>query len=320
MSELEVITAGIPAKDNCPVLTRIKAFLVQEGTAPYLEYVFRSRDGRPLDLRGAADPVPGPSLSSDTSGASTSSTASQSSTSSQAAPAEDAVLVRIREAIGIGADDSQRIWRVAGIITDAANGVVRAKLGASLCGQSGLYQMDWAFVRNSDVVLINNTLLSIEPTLFGAGNNLRPHTLGCPTIQEIRMQMVDSAPAENSLLDDVEFGDDQILQAIVKPVQYFNQQPPPLGYFYNTTNFPWKQAWIDATIGYLMGFAAATYRRNRLGGSAAGINIDDMNKENEYLREAERRGREWKDFVLQKKVELNMQQGAGGIGSPYRQR
>ena len=49
-ADLNVITPGIPAMDGCPVLTRIKAFICQEGVNVTLEQTFRDRTGNPVDL------------------------------------------------------------------------------------------------------------------------------------------------------------------------------------------------------------------------------------------------------------------------------
>ena len=289
--ELGIVRVGMPVKDGCPILRRTKAFVIQEGVVATLEFVFRDPRGLPVDLT----PV---------------NRISQSSTSSQSAAedAGDTVLLRLREIMG---NSSSKTWQVEGTIVDAANGVVRAALPTDFTGSSGIYTAGWAFVRNYQTKLINTALISVEPTLYGSEHS------GPPTLNELRMHMWDSDPNENVLLDDVEFGDEQIIEAITKPVEYFNEATPRLSVIYNTKNFPWHSQWVDAIIAHLLSFAAAYYRRNRLQGSAGGINVDDLNKEREYTAASKADWDAYKTFVLIKKTELNMADGCADWGSVY---
>ena len=297
LDELDVIRPGIPTRDRCPILRRLNAFLVPEGSDATLEYIFRDRQGHPVNLLPAA-PLSEASLGS------------APSLSSQTAGEPDTVLVRFQEALG-----GSNMWQVEGIVTDAAHGIVRAVPPCGLTKQRGLYNASWAFVRDNRKLLINNALVSVDATLFGASASALS---GPPTIQEIRMHLWDSDPNENVLLDDVEFGDEQIALAITKPVEYFNEALPPIRPF-TTRNFPWRDHWIEATVAHLLMFAAAFYRRNRLGGSAGGQTIDDLNKEREYALAAKEAWEEYKTWVTLKKVSLNAQDFVGEIGSMYGQ-
>lgn len=296
MADLDVITAGIPlSRDGCPVLTRVNAYLVPEMMPATLQHVLRDRQGNPLDL----------------------SAVSQVSESASAVQIPDAVLVRVREATALGAREATTIHAFEGDIVDAANGVVSMRLSTAVSKQSGLYTANWAFVRNGDIQAVNNALISVEPNLWGGSANSSGRLVGCPTIQEIRMQMWDSAPAENTLLNDVEYSDEQILQAVLKPIQYFNETNPPIGRYYGTMNFPWRSHWIDATIGYLMQFAAQFYHRNRLQGSAGGVNIDELGRGDLYTRLSQQMIGEYKDWVLRCKTTANAAQAVGSLGSSY---
>jgi hypothetical protein len=130
--------------------------------------------------------------------------------------------------------------------------------------------------------------------------------------------MRDSGPADNPLLDDVEFSDSEILYALVRPVRQFHEMPPPLSrHVFNTKNFPYKEHWVKATAGYLYSSAAAFYRRNQLKHSSGGMNIDDRNKETEYNRASDRMLGEWMNFAQAKKVECNAMEAMGAVESSY---
>jgi hypothetical protein len=294
MPELDVITAGIPrSRNDCPILRRVKAFIVSEGVRATIEHIFRDRQGRPMDL-------------------STVDTVSESASISSTEP--DTVLARIREIMG---NDQSTTWLAEGQITDAANGVVQVLLPHGPANQSGLYNLSLAFIRGGEIQLVNDTLLSVEASLFGKGNGVDQHTQGPPTIDEIRMHMWDSDPAENVLLDDLEFGAEQICSAISKPVEYFNETNPPIGLHFTTANYPYRSHWLDAIVSHLLTYAAAFYRRNRLQGGGGGLQVDDLNKAEAYEAVAKAGWNDYKDFVLRKKTEINMAQCVGSLGSEY---
>ena len=295
LDELSIIQPGIPVKDGCRVLRRIKTFLTQAGVASTLEYTFRDAYGNPINLA--------PTLAE---------------SESQAVGDEpaDQVLLKVQEFTAIGVGCQTPIIPVEGVIADPVNGVVRARLPKPVTFQSGLYRLSWGFIRDCELRVAQEGLLSVERSLWGVGPN---GTIGDgpPTINELRMMIADSDPAENVLLDDVEFSDDQIVLALVKPIQYFNEALPPLGRLFDTRDFPWKSHWLDAAIGHLHEIAAAKYRRNKLNVAAGGMSINDLDREREYLTQAARREADWKTFTASKKLELNMQQCVGGVGSTY---
>lgn len=293
----DIVTAGIPEKDGCPIMTRIKAFIVDEGHCPTLEHVLRNRQGAALNL-GIAE---------------VSESGSESASESSA---EQTIKLRVKEMIGT-ASGASKVHEIDGTLVDAENGVIRAPLNEEIVSRAGIYQLSWAYLEDGVIKQINDGLLSVERSLFGNLSESPKHITGPPTINEIRMNIMDSSGAENLLLDDVEFGDEQIALAVIKPIDHFNEVNPPLRTRYTTHTFVWKKHWLDAIAGYLMQFAAHNYRRNRLGVNAGGVSIDDQNKEREYLTASTMLLEEWKEFVKLKKYELNMAEAVGIIGSAY---
>lgn len=150
--------------------------------------------------------------------------------------------------------------------------------------------------------------LQVTPTLEWTSQ-------GPITIPEIRMVLMDYE-CVNTLLDDVEFKDAEILMAIRRPVDRWNETTPNL-ILYTPATFPWREHWMIATVGYLMRAAAHKYRRNQLSYQAAGLSIDDMNKFNEYEKVAQLRIEEFDVWMKNKKIEINVAQGVGMLGSPY---
>lgn len=293
-----VVTAGVPNKDGCPVLTRLKAFLVDQGTQAVLQHTLRQRSGQPLDLR----PVFGPW-----------SPGSLSFSSDPWTGEPGRILLRLREWFGgaAGTHEPGRIYETVGWALDESRGLVRAAVPEVVANSPGIYELSWA-VEDADRKLIHveRGLLSVEPTLFGEDRH-RP-----PTLQEIRMRLMDSAPAENFLLDDVEFGDEQLLMALLWPVERWNVTPPPVETF-TTRTFPFRDAWIVGALSQLYLIAAAHYRRNALASSGGGVQVNDKAKEDVYLREGLRLQQEYLHWMAAKKIELNHRRFFGTIHSPY---
>lgn len=278
-----LITAEAVIRDGCPALGRTKAFVVHSGVCATLEHRFTDRNGQPIDLSGE-DEANAPRIA-----------------------------MRIREETGIAGNAGQ-IYESAGILEDPATGVVQIELPKQVACSSGLYRADWACLNSdNEPVLINSTLVSVERSLFDS--NLQS-SVGIPSLKEIRTQIMDTA-GDNTLLDDVEFTDDQILSAMLKPIQDWDESLPPLHRKYTTRSFPWRNKWIDASIGYLYRYAAAHYRRNRFISSGGGKQIDDKNREREYLAASQLHLDEWTTWRIQKKISLNGQSFHGTIWGAY---
>lgn len=298
-----IVRAELPQIDNCPILTRFKAFVVDQGTTPTLEHVFRDRvSGNPQDLSEWL----------------ASATSQSSSSSSSSSPPAGVVKLRVKEWLGTGPSAVRNpIWDVWGDGVDPQNGVVRCELTADITARSGIYELNWAVVNDSGrAVVIDRGIMSVERSLFAPSLLDLYNNLGPPTLQEVRMLLMDSSRNENILLDDIEFKDEQILQAIYLPVQTWNETPPPIRQF-TTRDFPFRGAWAVGIRAQLHMIAANHYRRNLLKHSAGGVAIADKAKEAEYLGEGQRLWEEYKTWLANKKVEINLQLFAGQSISAY---
>lgn len=296
--EVGVIRAGIPDQDDCPILTRLRSFIADQGTCVSLEHVFHDRNGKPIDLSACLG----------TSGPNSASTSMPMGR----------ILLRIKEPIAKGyCSTTNPVWEIVGTVVDSASGVVRAAIPADVTEKPGIFELSWA-VENVDgkVVCINKGLLSVERSLYAKDLTNVVDNLGPMTIQELRMTIMDSSGAENLRLDDVEFSDEQILFAMLRPIEHWNEVPPPIEVF-NTRDFPFREHWRIGAAAQLHLFAANHYRRNHLPYQAGGISIDDLNREKEYLSEGHRLWQEYVEFVKLKKLEINMRKCMGLVGSPY---
>jgi hypothetical protein len=175
----------------------------------------------------------------------------------------------------------------------------------------GLYRVEVAILRDDVPVLNNRLLWSVEEGMWGDTTK----TSGIPSLGEIRMHLRDTA-VENSLLQDVEYDDEEIIHAIMRPVQYWNEVPPPIG-VYNCRTFPFRYHWLEAICGELMRTATQHYMRNNLTVSHGGVQGNFKDKYKEYAAYAKQYEDNWKQFVEMKKIEINAGLGFSSLNSPY---
>ncbi len=156
-------------------------------------------------------------------------------------------------------------------------------------------------------------LLAIEPPAMALlGGN------GPIIIPEVRLALLDldnqvgGNHAFSNLLDDVEFTDLEIVFAIRRVVDLWNETPPPVGTF-SSSNFPYRYHWLQGTTAQLLIMGAARYRRNRLAYQAGGVAIDDQSKANEYEQTGQQRMQEFMTWMRNEKYRINMGL-AWGIG------
>ena len=135
------------------------------------------------------------------------------------------------------------------------------------------------------------------------------------TVSEVRFALRDY-PESNTLLNDVEFSDNEIAFCISRPVEKWNEMLPNVGH-YDLPTSPFRQAHINATIGELFKIAAYHYMRNHLPYSAGGLSVDDKNKAAVYLQLGEQELAKFERFCAERKFEANFMGGFLTLPGPY---
>ena len=295
------VTAGVPEFYDCPALSRVKAFVVDAGVTNTLEHVLRDAAGRPLDLSLYFT--------------------GDNSLSNSGSDSEPAAVLRAKEAIARGScSEENPFWEIPATVVEPASGLLRAALPRSLTDVPGIYLLGWGVVQGPNdatrQTLANETaILSVERSLFSPVEIVL-NGLGPTTLRELRATIRDTSAGENLRLDEVEYSDDEIMQAICRPIEFFNEIPPPIAPF-TTRNCPFRETWRIGALSLLYRAAAAWYRRNKQKVVAAGIAQDDLNRDQEYGQEADRLWKEYNQLIRAKKLEINMGLAAGAIGSAF---
>lgn len=130
------------------------------------------------------------------------------------------------------------------------------------------------------------------------------------TEMDIRIWLRDLDPEANTLLDDFEFGSEEIRTAMTLAVDKWNDTPPFI-YFYDIRTFPFRSALLTATCANLLFIAAHRYRRNDLQYSIPGGAVNDQARHKEYDVAGERLWQKYMEWVAHAKRSLNIESGFG---------
>jgi hypothetical protein len=203
----------------------------------------------------------------------------------------------------------------AGTIVNASVGKVEVSLDHDEFPYAGIFYAQ-VILYNADADRLWATAywLASEPSLDVTNADWATDPI---TIPEVRMMLRDVCPSQNVLLGAFEFGDSEIAYCMRWPINEFNETNQPKTSF-NGRNFPYHWHWLRAACGYLLEIAATGYARDHLPYSAGGISIDDKNKYDIYLKLSDRLLREWRNFVVSQKMQLNIEGGYGTLKSSYR--
>lgn len=217
----------------------------------------------------------------------------------------------VRMAVSQMLHSSNNEFELDGTVVDIDNGVVTFAFTPEETAKPGIFV---ASVGVFDVDILQHQqmfYMEFMPTNFSVS------TSAPITIPEVRMDIMDTCPDANYLLDDLEFTDGEIIHAMRKAVDTFNEALPPIG-GYTYDSFPFRALWFKGTNAYLLKMIAHKYRRNQLDYLAGGVSIRDQAKSAEYYSTAKQEEAEFLESVRQRKVAINIGLGFGSVGrSPY---
>jgi len=270
---------------------QVKAIRVPQGGRKQVVFRLTNNEGQPMDLSQEVENPP--------------AKPADFSPQRQAVGANCSIRLRAR------AGDPLRgpvVFDIEGEILDQTKnkGYVQFTLDTTDTKHAGAFEATIGRIV-SDLYLSDTweCLVVVEPNAFAAyGSN------GPITLPEVRLALLDldnltdGAPFSN-LLDDVEFTDTEIIFAIRRVVDMWNETPPPVCY-YSPTNFPYRYWWLEGTCAHLLLMGAARYRRNRLAYQAGGISIDDQSKANEYEQNGQQRMAAFREWMQTEKYRINM--------------
>lgn len=284
-----VISAPISSINGQPLLTRMRAITLTQGQCTTIEWTMHDRDGKPVNLTACDD------------------------------PADFQVVLRLKEQLALG-NQNTPVELPATILAPEV-GTVSVALSGAATATPGVYYGEMALISvpaqasQQPCVIFSNTFSVIISRSTFSGVN-QPG--GAPSIAEIRLHLRDSAPGESYLLDSLMFDDAEIALAIARPVMYWNEIPPPIDSVYNTQSFPFRYHWLEGICANLFMMVAEQFRRNQFDYSAAGLSVNDQNKEAGYERAGQMRWQAYREWVRATKASINLEGCYGEVSSTYK--
>lgn len=130
------------------------------------------------------------------------------------------------------------------------------------------------------------------------------------TEHDVRLWLRDNAPDLNYLLDDFEFTSEEITAAMTACQDYWNETPPYLTTS-DYTRTPYRFHLLQGTCANLLFMAAHRFRRNSLNYAAGGLTVQDQEKSGVYDEAAGRMWDQFKAWVAQNKLAINISNGWG---------
>jgi len=138
------------------------------------------------------------------------------------------------------------------------------------------------------------------------------------SIAEIRLWARDNSPEDNYALDEVEYKDSEIIAALRRAVDIWNEEQPVLqNHSLTPFNFPFRDWWIRVTIALLQIMAARNLLRNERLYNAGGLTVNDSARWKPYIEMGNKTVEEYRNFVKTKKMQLNAGQAWGRTGRVY---
>ncbi len=281
---------------RCP--NEITTLRFSQGALQEATFDVKDLSGNPIDLTKLVLPLPTQDCDSESS-----------SSSFGGDGTELCANLFIREAF----TNANVIAEGDGDIEQLNPGIVRFALDETALKFAGVYTAEVVFTRSGRRLHVMPLFIAIEPSADSVLGDLSPAL----TISWIRMMLRDTCPEANFLLDEVEFSDTEIAFALRHPIDEWNETPPPLLQQFTPKTFPFRNFHSRAAIGELLMMSGHWYTRNHLSYSAAGVAVNDRDKGPAYLALGERYRAEWKDWIQNKKIELNVQDGFAQLLSPY---
>jgi hypothetical protein len=199
-------------------------------------------------------------------------------------------------------------------VQDAAQGIFSVQFSAAdftmgCIGYPGIFLSELVILDEQGRRRVTNRrYLEVIPTLTYQSQ-------GPITVAEIRLAMMDY-PCSNTLIDDYEFTQTEVMFAIRRPIDRFNEQTPNIMVFTPAT-FPWREHWLSCTIGYLLKSAAMKARRNSMQYQGGGLAVNDKSFYGDYQAMGDQLIAEYDEWMKHKKIEMNVSNGIGMLGSAY---
>ena len=133
--------------------------------------------------------------------------------------------IKVRFAEGVSRD--KKIAEIEVEESDPNRGLITFGLPASVANDAGIYIATPGIFADERLIYQNELWIYNEPSIYASGSS----GSALPTINKIRMSLLDSSPVESELLNEHQFSLEEMCLAAVQTVELWNATPPHTGSF-----------------------------------------------------------------------------------------
>lgn len=138
------------------------------------------------------------------------------------------------------------------------------------------------------------------------------------SLQEIQLALLDRDAEDNFLLDEREFGDEQVALAMRMTIDRYNSTTPMDIGAESLETFPWRGEFVTGVTAHLLRMKALNMMRNNLNwNTGGGIAVDEKSSYTAYLSLSKELLKEFDDRIAKIKQTINIQEGYGALVSQY---
>jgi hypothetical protein len=175
----------------------------------------------------------------------------------------------------------------------------------------GIYEAEvhWREDGTPDQHYYSNALVSVEDSIYNRA--MTGSQRGPLPLSRVRQKLRDYGGL-NDTLGQPEFSVEEILSAMLEPIEYYNEMPPHVAGF-SPQNFPYRQQWLDATVSRLLLTSGLWLTRNNIEIKSEGVRSNDRAQGPAMLQLADRMWQSYREFVHNDKTRINITRGFGII-------
>lgn len=137
-------------------------------------------------------------------------------------------------------------------------------------------------------------------------------------IAELRMFLLDRCPEDNELIDDYEFSDSEIINALRWAVDKWNESRPVIiSASFTPATFPYRYHHMIGATAILLRTKGHNLQRNSMSFSTGNGKVNDKERSSFYLQSAKELSAEYDQWMRGEKHRINVGRCYSTQGSPY---
>lgn len=263
--------------ENKPNRARRRAVLVTQGQDIRINLDLRDEFGVAIDPNKFYEAPESSSSSSSSSIISSSSSIAEAVTTDPS----NQIRVAAMEAVRFRGKKGSPVLGDA--VYDKTNKSVIFSIPGTLISVSQILTVEVAVFNGRGIAASEQIYVWIDPSVFYADQNRGIFA----ALDEVRLQIRDSAPEDNHMLRGMEYDLAEICYSLVDALHSFNTAPPPINSYLYTDTFTMSGDVMNGILANLYQMSWEHRARNRLAYASGGVTVDDHWNYELYLKMAE---------------------------------